>query len=337
MPVLLPAQITPDPTQVIETAVTAEAEEHAVGGDDFPSSRPSEPPLFDARSASPASPSHDGMTKSSVSPPDDGARSLVSPVLGEGMTHSVAIVSEKVLGKRPRSASSGSDQDSAAKRIRAGTKRHSPPDVEIPDSNHKVPESASQGENSSAHDEANSAHNSPPNAPPDAASGQEQNADVVIESERDVKIRRITSMFVLPNFSLEEEAEFNGIISRGLTKRSADSFMSVVDKYCFGRLDKPDEAEDLPRRCFMAALLGGKSSPLTGSKASRTSCAKCKHEDTLCCYHLELLPGLATGYGLRLDNGRVDKANGGHQWNPLLEPRTLSRDGRQVRWVAKKR
>lgn len=49
------------------------------------------------------------------------------------------------------------------------------------------------------------------------------------------------------------------------------------------------------------------------------------------------MPGLATGFGDRLTSGVVDSENGGRQWNPQFQPRTMAVDSQEVRWYVKKR
>lgn len=147
---------------------------------------------------------------------------------------------------------------------------------------------------------------------------------------------KLRPMFLLAfDHTPEEVAEFDDLLRRTLPPgKGEQKFLATMAKYCIGHLDK---VEPEPRPCLMARLLGGKS-PKMGDAAFRDGCEKCRKEGVQCCFFARLAPQVASGYGRRLLNGRIEAdVQGRRDYNPGVEPRTMRIAQSDIRWIVKKR
>ncbi|KPI34373.1 uncharacterized protein AB675_4898 [Cyphellophora attinorum] len=104
----------------------------------------------------------------------------------------------------------------------------------------------------------------------------------------------------------------------------------VVDEYCIGAMTA---AAEVPGKCFFGKLARyGKVKG--GPTSTRGSCPFCNKYKKQNCYFVYLAPGVHSGYGPRI--GGIIPDDGSRKWGQQ-EPRTVTINGSQVRWIVKKK
>ncbi len=154
------------------------------------------------------------------------------------------------------------------------------------------------------------------------------------EPSTEDKVEHILSMFVFGwrDYTKKEvqsvKAGFADIFKDG---RAVKNVIEGIDRHAFGPLTK---RPPYPRACLWGDL-GRRSSGEGGRRHSQRSCPACKsRSDLLCCWG-KFLPNVGQGLGPRGGNGRVGAKD--FAYDNDSQPRTLSVNGHELRWVLKKR
>lgn len=135
------------------------------------------------------------------------------------------------------------------------------------------------------------------------------------------KAEQLLGMFVLVWDHTQEEMDaiLSYFVSLFGHKATVDAKIEAIDKYCIGPFNKPNPE---PGFCLMSKLVG--KSVKQPDQMTQNSCPYCKEKHRICLW-AKHVPGVATGFGTRI-NGRIADENDGRTYNPSAEPRTSCRN-----------
>ncbi|KAK5305000.1 hypothetical protein LTR99_004066 [Exophiala xenobiotica] len=184
----------------------------------------------------------------------------------------------------------------------------------------------------------------PPQATHDLGSAQSARArysarPAISKEEKRERAETLLDMFAIAwDITPEEREKILGYFESffGNRTRTVESRIMDVDKYCIGPMDR---ATPYPPMCLYASVMRHASGE-GGTGHTQSTCPTCAFDvgvggEGRICLWAKFHPQVATGYGERADDGVLPRL--ARRYDDVAEPRTVTRGGKQIRWILYKR